>query len=114
MSDTNELFLVSWDCTGLETCINVSKYEKAEMWAKLSDTEPPVSIGNAVQHLMARARANPQRHYEIYTFNVATGITEEDIREMFDNAPQTAADLIRDRGRKIYSDRVRQSEVKIV
>jgi hypothetical protein len=114
MNDSSELFLVSWDCTGLETCINITEYEKAEMWAKLSDTEPPVGIGKAMQHLMLRARANPQRHYEIYTFNVATGITKEDIREMFNNTPQAAADLIRDRGRKIYSDRVGQLEVKIV
>lgn len=114
MTDLSELFLVSWDCTGLEACINVTEYEKAEMWARLSDTEPPVGIGKAVQHLMLRARVNPQRHYEIYTFNVAAGITKEDIREMFNNAPQAAADLIRDRGRKIYSDRVSQSEVKIV
>ena len=113
MSEGN-VFLLSWDSTGLEACINVSEYEKAEMWSKLSNTEPPVGISKAVQHLMLRARANPQRHYEIYTINVDCSISVEDMREMFDNSPQHAADLIRDRGNKVFSDRVDQKTVKIV
>jgi hypothetical protein len=113
MSDSN-VFLLSWDNTGLEACINVTEYEKAEMWSKLSNTEPPVGISKAVQHLMLRARANPQRHYEIYTINVDCSISVENMREMFDNSPQHAADLIRDRGNKVFSDRVDQQTVKIV
>jgi len=63
---------------------------------------------------MMRARANGQRHYEIYTMMVQEGITDEDIRGMFEADPQGSADLIRDRGNQIYSDRVNQKEVKIV
>jgi hypothetical protein len=33
---------------------------------------------------------------------------------MFEDAPQQAADLIRERGNKMYSDRVEQKSVKIV
>jgi hypothetical protein len=33
---------------------------------------------------------------------------------MFDRDPQTAADLIRERGFKYYSDRVDNAQVKIV
>jgi hypothetical protein len=33
------------------------------------------------------------------------GITEEDIREMFENNPQSAADTVRRIGHKFYSDR---------
>jgi len=113
MSESN-VFLLRWDNTGLESCINVTEYEKAEMWARLSDTEPPVGIGKAVQHIMLRARVNPQRHYEIYTINVDSSISTEDMREMFNNSPQHAADLIRARGNKVFSDRVDQKTVKIV
>jgi hypothetical protein len=46
--------------------------------------------------------------------NATEGITADDIRAMFDADPQTAADLIRERGFKYYSDRVETNKVKIV
>ena len=46
--------------------------------------------------------------------NAVAGISDEDIRSMFENDPQGSADLIRDRGRKIYSDRRDATAVKIV
>ncbi|CAB4128751.1 hypothetical protein UFOVP112_69 [uncultured Caudovirales phage] len=110
----SNLFLVSWDCNGLEAVINITDYEKETTWATLKDEDPPVKLASMVNHLMLRARANSQRHYEIYTMNVQEGITDEDIRSMFDADPQGSADLVRDRGNKIYSDRVNQKEVKIV
>ena len=111
MSNT---FLLGWDMTGLETCINVSAIEKEKVWDLLieKNSNRP-NINQIVQHMMLRARYNSQRHYEIYTMQVDEGIDEADIREMFDADPQYSADLIRDRGNKIYSDRVNKKEVKI-
>jgi arsenate reductase-like glutaredoxin family protein len=63
---------------------------------------------------MLRARYNSQRHYEIYTVNMDESISEQDIRDMFETSPQGMADLIRERGHKMYSDRVDQKQVKIV
>lgn len=111
MSDT---FLVSWDCQGIEAVVNVTEYEKEQVWAELSNQDPPARLQSVISHLMLRARANPQRHYEIYTMQVESGISEEDVREMFENDPQGSADLIRERGNQIYSDRVKHREVKIV
>ena len=110
----SNLFLVSWDCTGLEAVINVTDYEKEATWATLKNEDPPVRLGSMVNHLMLRARANSQRHYEIYTMNVAEGISDEDIRTMFESDPQGSADLIRDRGNQIYSDRENLVDRKIV
>jgi hypothetical protein len=110
----SNLFLVSWDSNGLEAVVNVTDYEKEITWATLKDEDPPVRLASMVNHLMLRARANSQRHYEIYTMNVQEGITDEDIRGMFDSDPQGSADLVRDRGNKIYSDRVDQKSIKIV
>jgi hypothetical protein len=61
-----------------------------------------------------RARFNPQRNYEIYIITATPGIDEDDIRDMFEHHPQTAADLIRERGHQYYSDRVNTDQVKIV
>lgn len=113
MNEDNELFLVSWDCNGIEAVVNLTALERAETWNILAD-QPPIKWGSIINPIILRARYNSHRHYEIYTFNVVPGLTEEDIREMFDNAPQAAADLIRERGRKIHSDRVDSSKVKIV
>jgi hypothetical protein len=113
MNNSN-LFLVAWDCNGLEAVVNISDLEKQNVWATLQDKEAPKKIGSIVNYLMLRARANSQRHYEIYTMNVENGITDDDLRDMFGRDPQGSADLIRDRGNQIYSDRVDQNSVKIV
>ena len=111
MSNT---FLLSWDCNGLEAVINITNYEKETAWATLKNEDPPVRLGSMVNHLMLRARANGQRHYEIYTMQVANGIADEDIRSMFEQDPQGSDDLIRERGNKIYSDRENLVDRKIV
>jgi hypothetical protein len=108
------LFIMAWDCNGLEAVVNITEYEKEATWATLKDEEPPVKLGRMVNHLMLRARANSQRHYEIYTMNVQEGITDADIRTMFEQDPQGSAELIRDRGNQIYSDRRDATAVKIV
>lgn len=109
------LFIMAWDCNGLEAVINVTEYEKEMTWATLQDKDAPVKLGSMVNHLMLRARANSQRHYEIYTMMAVDGITDEDIRTMFEQDPQGSADLIRDRGNKIYSDRYNEGDkIKIV
>jgi hypothetical protein len=41
------------------------------------------------------------------------GITEDDIREMFENDPQSAADTVRRIGHKFYSDRREENRVVI-
>jgi hypothetical protein len=109
----SNLFLVSWDCNGLEAVINVTEYEKEEVWATLRNEPHPAKLGSTIRHLMLRAQANSQRHYEIYTMSAQEGITDEDIRGMFDTDPQGSADLIRDRGNKIYSDRENLVDRKI-
>jgi len=110
----SNLFLLSWDCNGLEAVINITDYEKEATWATLKDEDTPTNLSSMVRHLMLRARANPQRHYEIYTMTVAEGIADADIRDMFELDPQGSADLVRDRGNEIYSDRRNATEVKIV
>jgi hypothetical protein len=95
--------------------VNVTEYEKEMTWATLQDQKAPKRIGSIVNYLMLRARANSQRHYEIYTVTAVDGITDEDIRTMFEQDPQGSADLIRDRGNKIYSDRYNEgNKIKIV
>ncbi len=120
-TDIVHTYVLSWDCTGLESVICISDMAKEETWAALlkdhniddhrNGRRPTVT--GLVHSLMMRARFNPQRFYEIYAIDVADGITSGDIREWFDSAPQQMAELIRARGRKIYSDRRNTKEVRI-
>ena len=111
--ELTNLYILSWDQNGLEACINITKMEQEQMWARLQDKPHRSEINQIVQHLMLRARANSQRHYEIYTIQVDTSISEEDIREMFESTPQSAAELIRGRGNCVFSDRVNKQQVRI-
>jgi len=112
-------YVLSWDCNGLEACINVSDIEKEEMWAALKETEQnPAkgrshSVGSIVNLLMMRARFNSHRHYEIYAIDTDDNISTEDLRNQFETNPQGMADLVRERGRKLYSDRHENNKIVI-
>ena len=102
----NNRFVVMWDCNGLEAVEQLP--DPAETtFALLKGTKPPKPQFN-IMHWRLRAQFNTQRHYEIYVFNATKGITKDDIVEMFEASPQTAADTIREIGTVFYSDRQTQ------
>ena len=111
MSDERAgIFAVMWDCNGLEAVQAVPNPADIT-FALLRGSEPPTLP--ALMHWQLRARYNSQRHYEIYIITATPGITENDVRDMFDADPQTAADTIRRIGQKYYSDRVQEDRVVI-
>ena len=115
---TTNAFIFSWDMYGVESIVPITQWEHWDKnnlirLLKEEKTEPN-PLDRIVHNLIMRATFNPQRHYEIYTITVEEGISEDDVREMFEQDPQGSADLIRDRGNQIYSDRVDRAEVKIV
>ena len=120
------LFILSWDNTGLEACVDITddrdrsdNFEQEKIFELIRDphTFPENThlkkVNRLVSMMMMRARANPQRHYEIYTITTIEDITAKDLRELFANSPQSAAELIRDRGTKLYSDRASQNQIVI-
>jgi len=120
------LFILSWDNTGLEACIDVTKdrdssetFEQDKLFDIIRDpdsvprNEHLVKVNQMVGMMIMRARANPQRHYEIYTVTTDCGITQQDLRDLFEVSPQTAANTIRERGNRLYSDRVDQKNIVI-
>jgi len=114
MSDGANRFILSWDCMGIESVLNVTHVEQESIWGILQDKTPGHSVQRIMWGLMARARANEHRNYEIYFLDVESGITEEDVKEMFHNDPQGSAELVRHRGIKIYSNRLGQEQRVIV
>lgn len=106
-------FVVMWDNTGLECVVDYTDYAQDRTWSALQGKQPTKTFVN-LMHLELRARYNTQRHYEIYLVNATDGITADDIRDMFERNPQTAADIIRKRGHRYYSDRVNTDQIKII
>lgn len=102
-------FCVMWDCHGLEAIGEVVD-PALKTWAILADKPVPREDFN-VFHWKLRAQYNTQRCYEIYAIGVDGTITQEDIVDMFKTDAQYAADLIRARGEKIYSDRRTKKDV---
>jgi DNA integrity scanning protein DisA with diadenylate cyclase activity len=106
MKDSN-IYIVTWDMTGLECVIDANELQSEDVMRALRGQKGS-KLGEALFYLTMRARANSQRHYEIYSIHTNSEISKEDLERMFEENPQNAADLIRDRGVKIYSDRANQ------
>lgn len=110
----SHMFAVMWDCDGLEAIADVTECQQERAWAILKGIRnPPIKVPN-LDHWRMRARANPQRHYEIYVLQADEGITAEDIREGFESAPQVMADTVRKIGHEFYSDRYNPEQRAIV
>lgn len=111
MSDTIALM---WDCNGLEAAVNVISIRQQRVWATLKGEDTrKIPVEPNLLHWQLRAQFNPQRHYEIYLLEVEEGITVDDIRQAFEDSPQTMADTVRRIGHKFYSDRATE-KVRIV
>lgn len=118
--ETENRFIVVWDCNGLESIFDVNKELKArEEWEKqkLFDVLNEVSTESyqstiPLQLLLVRAKANMQRSYEIYEFN--TTMSMEDVQDTFNNSPQIIVDWIRENGSKIYSDYIGSDQRVII
>ena len=104
----NHQFVIMWDCTGLEYIGDITADDQRMIVESLKGNNSPRRALANPYHLRLRAQFNPQRHYEIYFVTATNGITETDIRDMFEASPQTAADTIRELGTVFYSDRATQ------
>lgn len=112
-------FIISWDMTGLEAVVDITQNliegelrEKDILFDRIKDpdqkfeNEPVSKVNRIIQMMTLRARVNSQRHYEIYYLHTSTDITKADLDRYFLDNPQGTAELIRERGTKLYSDRI--------
>ena len=106
-------FLIMWCNEGLECCIDITEDQQQRMWERLKGQPLRETAVPNYNHLLLRARVNSQRHYEIYSVEATDGITAEDIRDMFEASPQSAADTIRRLGHCMHSDRAQKNRVLI-
>ena len=93
-----KLFLAYFDSLGFESIIDLTEYDKKAMWASLSEKEAPQRL--PVGMFIMRAKANPQRFPEIWTFQ--SNLSESQLMTIARSSPQNLADLIRQEGSKVF------------
>ncbi len=113
-------YLAVWDCNGLESLHDVdyhmdryNEWEKQQVVAILKEEPIPAKpTGIPLQTLILRAKFNSQRAYEIYEFN--STFSYKELTEAFNENPQPIVEWIRENGKKVYSDYVKQERKMIV
>ena len=102
-------FIFSWDKFGIESIIPIDSYKELEQQnlLRLIKGEAPLknNLDKTIFLLIMRARANPQRNYEIYAVNCHHELTEEFWKHQWESHPQQTAEVIRNHGQKLYSNR---------
>lgn len=92
-----------WDENGFETLKDCTSWERESFLNTIAGKEltpAPVNL----QAMTMRARFNPQRAYEIYTFNTDESIDEETLWEIARENPQSLVNMIREKGKQLYSN----------
>lgn len=111
---TINAFIFAWDQYGIESIIPITKYEhwdKQNLMNLLGDKPRQRNpLNEIVRNLILRAKVNSQRHYEIYAIDCSAELDEEFWREQWQEHPQVTAELIRERGHKLHSDRRTSNE----
>jgi hypothetical protein len=106
---TTNAYLFMWNSHGIESIVPITQYEdqhKLDIWNILQEKPTGKNpLNDILMSMKMRARFNTVRNYEIYAMDCEEGITQEDLFDFWDNNPQAAADLTREKGVKILSDR---------
>jgi hypothetical protein len=113
-------YIAVWDCNGLESLHDVgyhmdrySEWEKQKVVAILKEESIPAKpTGIPLQMLILRAKFNSQRSYEIYEFN--STLKYKELTDAFNDNPQPIVEWIRENGKQVYSDYVKQNRKMIV
>lgn len=114
---TTNAFLFSWDCNGIEAIVPITQYESWEEDNLVNVLKgldkKPNPLNQIVSSMKMRARFNTHRHYEIYAVDCDDGLDQLYWQQRWEEDPQFCADLVREHGIKIYSDRREESEIRI-
>jgi hypothetical protein len=99
----SRVYICMWDENGFETIVDMSSWERESLLNTIAGKElskPPVNL----DAMMMRARFNPQRNYEIWTFNTEDSLDEDTLWGYAETDPQELVDMIRARGKRLYGE----------
>lgn len=99
----SKVYICMWDENGFETLKDCTSWERETFLNTIAGkdlTPAPVNL----QAMMMRACFNPQRAYEIWTFYTEESLDEDTLWGYADTNPQALVDMIRARGKRLYSN----------
>jgi hypothetical protein len=103
MKPKQKQFITMWDTLGFECIVDMTSWERAKLLQLIKGEESELRAPVNFYHLLLRAKANPQRFPEIWSFTTTDDITQEDLIEISKDDPQMLVDMIRDLGNNLYT-----------
>lgn len=106
---TQNAFIFCWDEYGIESIVPITKYEEWDQDQTAAVLKGQSALNNPVSRILwaikIRAQINSHRQYECYAVDCEEELNEKFWRQQWLDHPQETADLIRQRGVKIFSHR---------
>lgn len=99
----SRVYICMWDENGFEIIEDCTAWERESFLDTIAGKAlkpAPVNL----QAMTMRARFNPQRAYEIWTFNTEESLDELTLWGYADTNPQALVDMIRNRGKQLYAN----------
>ena len=113
---TTNAFIFVWDQHGIESIIPITQYENHdhENCMRVLRDEPMIKnpLDTIIRNILLRARINGHRQYEIYSVDCADTMDTQFWNTQWDEHPQETAELLRERGHKLFSSRT-ERDIKI-
>ena len=100
-SENYRVFIASWDCLGFEAIIDLTKLEREHLMAALKN-EDVTPAGSILRNMILRARFNPQRSPQIWSFK--SNVSSDGLWRIALENPQALADLIKSHGEKVFGE----------
>jgi len=91
-------YLAYFDSLGFECILDLKEYERDLVWSSLKGVKPSKTI--PLQQMVLRARYNPQRFPEIWSFTA--NIPLKKLISLSKQCPQDLANLIRESGSSVF------------
>lgn len=100
---------------GIESILPITQYEHWDKNNLIRMLKEEKTVRNPldaiVRNLLIRARVNDQRHYEIYAIDCSEEMDEKFWWEQWEQFPQETANIIREKGHKLFSNRITKEAV---
>lgn len=114
---TQNAFVFFWDENGIESIVPITEYEDWELDQSAAVLKGQKASSNPLNSILwtmkIRAQANGHRHYECYAVDCDSELDQQFWKQQWHDHPQETANLIRQRGLRLFG-RGRGQPSKIV
>jgi len=95
-------WVVLFDTLGVDTLIPWDDLKAEDMLTVLAGKKSKERLNNRINMMVVRAQANHQRFPEVWAYDTSEDHDYEDMRKMWEEMPQSLADLVREKGTNLF------------